>query len=229
MAFLKTNTVDIIVGGITYNSLDDFGLAIENTDYIGTPMQPTNNMVIVPGRSGVLDLTDAVFGRQYFQYRPIAVKFGGLEAPENWDGVISTFRNLFEGRIVNLIFATDPDWYWTGRCSVDAFKHQRALGTFTLRIDYADPYKYAVNETTYEVIAASSGRTQTCMNLRKQVIPAFYATDEGITVSFGDVSHLLTASTVQQFDDIVFGEGANDIIVTGTAGTVTVTYREGSL
>ena len=116
MAFLKTNTVDIIVGRITYNSLDDFGLAIENTDYIGMPMQPTNNMVIVPGRSGVLDLTEAVFGRQYFQYRPIAVKFGGLEVPEDWDGVISTFRNLFEGRIVNLIFATDPDWYWTGRC-----------------------------------------------------------------------------------------------------------------
>ena len=67
------------------------------------------------------------------------------------------------------------------------------------------------------------------MNLRKQVIPAFYATDAGITVSFGDVSHLLTASTVQQFDDIVFDEGENDIIVTGTAGTVTVTYREGSL
>ena len=142
MAFMKTNSVDITVNGTTYNSLTDFGLAISNTDYLGEPVQGTGNLISVPGRSGMLDTTDEVFGGQYFSHRQIKISFGGLEDPTEWDSVISRIRNLFEGKKVQLTFATDPDWYWTGRVSIEKFGHNRALGEFDFCIPYADPYKY---------------------------------------------------------------------------------------
>lgn len=142
MAFMKTNSVDITVNGQTYNSLTDFGLAISNTDYLGEPVQGTANLISVPGRSGMLDTTDEVFGGQYFSHRQIKISFGGIEDPTEWDSVISRIRNLFEGKKVQLTFATDPDWYWTGRVSIEKFGHNRALGEFDFCIPYADPYKY---------------------------------------------------------------------------------------
>ena len=142
MAFMKTNSVDITVNGTTYNSLTDFGLAISNTDYLGEPVQGTGNLISVPGRSGMLDTTDEVFGGQYFSHRQIKISFGGLEDPTEWDSVISRIRNLFEGKKVQLTFATDPDWYWTGRVSIEKFGHNRSLGEFDFCIPYADPFKY---------------------------------------------------------------------------------------
>lgn len=139
MAFMKTNTVNITVGGVTYNSLDDFGLAIQNTDYIGTPVRDSH-ITFVPGRNGPLDYT-GVFGEAAFQYRPIEIIFGGIQEPDQWDEWISTFRNLFEGKEIKLEFATDPGWYYSGRCSIEDFKHKRAIGDFGLNIEYAYPFK----------------------------------------------------------------------------------------
>lgn len=155
MAFMKTNSVDITVNGQTYNSLSDFGLAIANTDYLGEPVQDTSNLIAVPGRSGMLDTTETVFGGQYYSHRSIKISFGGLEDPVDWDSVISSFRNLFEGRIVQLVFATDPDWYWTGRVSIEKFQHNRSLGEFDFCINYADPFKYASEPTTTQIWAAN--------------------------------------------------------------------------
>lgn len=142
MSFMKTNSVDITVSGTTYNSLTDFGLAINNTDYIGTPVQDTSNRIYVPGRNGYLDLTETVFGSQWFQYRPIEITFGGIRTTSEWDSVISDFRNLFEGKICKITFANDPDWYWTGRVVIDAFSHKRQLGTFDFMMPEAMPFKY---------------------------------------------------------------------------------------
>ena len=139
MAFMKTNSVKITCAGVTKDSLADYGLAIANTDYLGTP-ETGQNLVQVPGRSGVLDLTDAVFGGVYFTHREIKIEFGGIQAPEDWDMVISDFRSSYEGKFVTLEFATMPGWKISGRAKIDKFQHKRALGTFIFRIPYAGPY-----------------------------------------------------------------------------------------
>jgi len=155
MAFMKTNSVDITVNGQTYNSLTDFGLAIANTDYLGEPVQDTSNLIAVPGRSGMLDPTDTVFGGPSYTHRQIKISFGGLEEPEEWDSVISNLRNLFEGKRVQLTFATEPDWYWTGRVSIEKFGHNRALGEFDFCINYADPFKTHIDLQSVQMFAAS--------------------------------------------------------------------------
>lgn len=227
MAFLKTNHVNITVNGTTYNSLSDFGLAIQNTDYVGMPVQDKSHRVYVPGRPGPLDLDETVFGGTSFLYRPISIHFGGMRETETWDSVISTLRHLFEGKNVKLTFATDPDYYWTGKAEIDRFGHQRQLGEFDFNIPEAFPYKYKVAETSYDVVAAYNGRIVTCENAMLDVVPTFQSTGT-VTVTYGDVTHQITSGQQLSWKDIVFHEGENEIILTGS-GTVTITYREGVL
>lgn len=222
MSFMKTNSVKIMVDGFVYDSLTDFGLAIENTDYLGEPVQDTSNKVYVPGRSGYLDLTEPVFGEQYFSYRPIAIHFGGLRTTADWDSVVSEFRNLFEGKVCKLFFNNDPDWYWFGRVSIEAFQHKRQLGTFDFCINEADPFKY--RDHSYTVTSPIS---IICLSSRKPVSPTI-ATDAAITVTCGTVTVNLDANTTTKVLDIVFANGPNELTITGSA-SVTVSWSEGSL
>ena len=104
-----------------------------------------SNIIFVAGRSGPLDLNDEVFGGATFLYRPIIIIFGGIDDPDDWDGRISTYRNLFHGKNVKLTFDNDPEFYWKGRATIEAFTRHRRLGQFELHINYADPYKYRIS------------------------------------------------------------------------------------
>ena len=138
-----TNGVTIKVGNNTYHSFTDFGLAIGNNNYIEEPSYETN-YVPVPGRDGFLDLSEAIAGRVIYKNRKISIEFGGMETEMSWDGVISNLRNLFHGKVVQLTFDNDPNWFWRGRAEINDFDRFRNLGTFKLEIPQAEPFKYSV-------------------------------------------------------------------------------------
>lgn len=221
---MKTNTVDIEVNGVIYNSLSDFGLAISNTDYIGTPVQDESNLVFVPGSPGPLNFDDVVFGGPCFTHRQILIKFGGLRDPAEWDRTISEIRNLFEGRDVKLRFLTDPEWYWKGRAKIDAFEHKRSLGTFDFVLPYAHSFKY--RDRKYEIQSTPSGVDVVLDNTRKRVIPKI-TTDAEITVTKGTASVSMSAGTWLN-TALTLEQGRNELNITGTANVI-IEYTEGSL
>lgn len=139
-----TNGVTIKIGSNSYHSMRDFGLAIGNNNYIEAPEYETN-YVSIPGRNGVLDLSEAIAGRVIYKTRKISIEFGGMGDEMSWDGVISNLRNLFHGKVVQLIFDNDPTYYWTGRAEINDFDRFRNLGTFKFEIPEADPFKYSVD------------------------------------------------------------------------------------
>lgn len=141
-----TQGVKIIVDELNteYHSIYDWGLAIGNNDYIGTPVL-YENYIEVPGANKLLDVSQALTGRRTYKYRPINIKFGAINNEVNWDLVMSTFRNRIDGRIVRLIFDNDEAHYWTGRCQLVNFDRARKLGEFTLSLPYADAFKYDIN------------------------------------------------------------------------------------
>lgn len=224
MSFMKTNSVQITVDNTTYDSLTDFGLAIENTDYLDAPVQGTNGIVTVPGRSGPLDMVDSIFGGQWFSHRRIQINFGGIETPELWDQRISQFRNLFEGKKIKLVFATDPDWYWTGRVKVDSFAHTRALGTFSLVIEEADPYKY--KDITLSTTATTSGATVTAAVTHKTVVPEI-TSESNIIIEYNETNYSFDAGTHKNLN-LRLPAGNNSLLVKGS-GSVTIAYSDGSL
>ena len=224
MSFMKTNSVKITVGSNTYDSLADFGLAIENTDCIRTPVLSTENLVEVPGRDGLLDMTDVVFGGPYFTSREIYINFGGIQNAEDWDSVISNFRNLFEGLTVKVEFATLPGWYFTGRCEIRAFEHNRALGTFSFVLPSADPYMY--KDLSVTTTATSSGVSVTIPITRKTVVPTITAASN-INIIKDGVTYTFDAGTSRN-TDLRLTPGTNTLTVKGS-GSVTIAYKDGSL
>lgn len=139
-------TITVIATGEQYHTLKDWGLAIGNNNYIGTP-ELEENYIQVPGMDGVLDMTEAVTGRPIFKSREIKVNFGGLRERQSWDSVISDMRNKIHGQKIKLTFDNDPDYYWIGRAEIVDFDRSRDLGTFTLSLPNADPYKYDINSS----------------------------------------------------------------------------------
>lgn len=137
------NGVEFTIEGTAtkYHSYDDWGLYVTNTDYIGEPKQITN-YVAVPGRDGLLDLSDVVTGRPTYSGREISIKLAGHHNKVSWDSVISAFRNNINGRICRIVFDNDKSYYWRGRIEIKDFESVLNLGMFQVDIPNADPYKY---------------------------------------------------------------------------------------
>lgn len=226
MAFMKTNTVDIEVDEKIYNSLRDFGLAIGNTDYLGSPVHDDSNLVFVPGRSAPLNCDKNVFGEPCFSYRKIQIDFGGQHSPEKWDTFISMFRSLFEGREIKLRFLTDPEWYWKGLAKVDSFTRNRSIGTFSLVLPYADAYKN--REKTIKITATSQGLTVVFKNEGcKRVVPKVTTSGE-LLIEYGTKSISMSAGTWIN-TALMLEPGHNTMVFTGSSADVTVEYTEKSL
>ena len=139
--------IEVEAAGESYHTLTDWALAIGNNDYIGDVVQE-NYYVDVPGADGFLDFSEVTTGRRIFKSRPINIELGGKKPRNDWDLIISDIRNKIEGRQIKVIFDNDTGYYWTGRATVKDFDRNREIGTFTLSLPKADPYKYQVVEST---------------------------------------------------------------------------------
>lgn len=138
-----TNGFTIIApNGNKYHSLEDFGLAIGNTNPIGEPEQEEFT-VDVPG-GPVLDLSEVLTGRPVFKTRQIHIEVGGIRGRFLWDSVMSELRNKFEGKTCKIIFDNDYEWYWEGRVKLTGFEREVSLGKFNFDMPQASAYKYAV-------------------------------------------------------------------------------------
>lgn len=69
-------TIEIVATGERFHTLNDWGLAIGNNDYIGD-VEQENYYVDVPGADGFLDFSEAITGRRIFKNRPISIELGG--------------------------------------------------------------------------------------------------------------------------------------------------------
>ena len=132
--------------GKTYHTLDDWGCALGNNNYIGDPEMETT-YIEVPGRNGMIDASEAISGRRIYKKRALSFELGAVRARTSWDGVISALRNNVHGRVCRLTLDNDQNYFWKGRVYINGFDRFRELGTFKLEVPVADPYKYDVNSS----------------------------------------------------------------------------------
>lgn len=141
--------IEIISTGAKYHTLNDWGLAVGNNNYIGHPEQETC-YVNVPGADAFLDMSEALTGRPVYKSRAINVELGGIRERAAWDNAVSDIRNKIHGRECKIIFDNDIDHYWKGRIYVEEFDRTRELGTMKLSIPSAEPYKYDLQSSAEE-------------------------------------------------------------------------------
>lgn len=242
-----TNAATIIVPatGESYHTLNDWGLAIGNNNCIGDPVVE-EHYVDIPGVAKRLDMSEALTGYPVYTYRPIQLNMGGIRERMRWDSEMSYIRNKIHGKIINLIFDNDMSHYWTGRAKVTGYDRIRELGTFTIEIPYAEPYKIEMADSTQgwlwdtfnfqtgvieeaNIIIVNGAATHTITAENMPVMPEFIVNslgDNGMKVTANGETHNLTAGR-NRFPDLV---ARNNVVYTfeGT-GDVTIVYRKGSL
>ena len=242
-------TIEIVATGEKYHTLKNWGLAIGNNDYIGDVEQETY-YVDVPGADGFLDFSEAISGRRIFKSRPINIEFGGKKPRNEWDIFISELRNLIEGREIKIFFDNNQEYYWNGRAKIKDFDRHRELGTFTLSIPKADPYKYYITDSTEDWLwdlfnfetgiidegakitleAPESTKSYTIKKGGMLFVPVIEVDEmgeTGITMKVGAESYTLDKGK-NRFADIIVDQ--NDVTLTFTGqGIVTIQYRRRSL
>ena len=140
-------TITVENTGKVIDTLDDWGCAIGNNNYIKEPDVETY-YIDIPGTDGFLDGSEAITGRTIYKSREIDILLGGKKPREDWDSFISNIRGQLHGKNVRVTFSNDPAYFWTGRAYITDFDRSREVGQFHLSIPKADPYKYSLADST---------------------------------------------------------------------------------
>lgn len=243
----KSATIKIEGTNTSYNTYDDWGLYITNTDCIGEPKQYTR-YIEVPGRNGLLDLSEVISGRQVYTSREIKINLAGARDKTTWQAAMSILRNRINGKVCQIIFDDDPEYYWRGRIDIKGFNSVLDLGKFTIDIPTADPYKYSVltsaepwlwdpfnfetDMITYiGAITVSGSETVTIPAGHMATTPDLVVSDKtstSFTVTTGGTTYNLVVGS-NKIPAIMVGGGSDvELEFTGSA-KVQIVYRSGSL
>ena len=230
--------------GKTYHTLNNWDLALGNNNYIGDPEMETT-YIKIPGRTGLIDATEAISGRRVFRKRALSFELGGIRDRLDWDSVISAFRNNVDGRICRLTLDNDKSHYWRGRVYIKGFDRFRELGTFKLSVPMADPYKYSKTSSAepwlwdpfnfetgvirdYRKLVVDGTLSITFDNTSSDtIVPIIYASTNSLTMTFGGNTYALNRGP-NVIDGVVFAVGSNALSFAGS-GTISIENIGGRL
>ena len=103
-------------------------------------------LVSVPGRHGMIDMSEALTGAPVFHNRKIQLTFLRFGSMESWHSDYTEILEALHGQEYKLIFDTDPGYYYEGRCSVSSVREDGVHSSFSIEMD-AYPYKKAISDT----------------------------------------------------------------------------------
>ena len=98
----------------------------------------------IPGRDGLLDLTDSLDGEVHYNNRSVEFRLfiAGKRLGERLNQI-----NSYHGQFVKFSSSYDNDYYYNGRLSVDVEEKKSNYAYVTLSFD-CEPFKIAKNPTT---------------------------------------------------------------------------------
>lgn len=205
------------------HSYEDLHLIL--APFTPAPAEPQTNFLQIPGRDGLLDLTEAN-GEVKFNAREFVFTFTIAPGdPLTFDERLSAVSNALNGLRCKITLDRDPDYYWQGRCFLSKYDQDKNIGQIEVTAT-VDPYKLKQNATVVSVTLSAEEKTVVLANGRMTVVPTIDCT--GVcTVVYGDYTHTLEAG-MHKIPETRLVEGKNVLKLSGT-GEITLTYQEGEL
>ena len=193
---------------------------------------PVTNMIQVPGRiTGPLDLSTVLTnGEPRYGSRNLRAV---LESSEGNRAArqtrIDEMVNLLHGRRVNIVLPDYPDHYAVGCLTIRQLYNDLAHASVEVT-GVCEPWLYASDETIVTAnLTTAAFTTLRIPNARKPAVPTVKVTTDTIlrwkgatlNVSSGTFSSL----------DLILADGENTLEARSAtqAGTITITYQEGTL
>lgn len=230
----------ISVGG--FHSWDDWGMYWK--DIVVEPPETELYTVVIPGRHGVLDLSEVLTGSPVFHNRKISATFYRIGTLHDWQDLYSNILYRLHGRTVQLIFGTEPEYYYEGRCTVSSAREDGIYSSFEIVVD-AYPFKFDVCDSIcdwlWDPFNFENGVIREYGSL---MIPESGTLSVQVIGSAMDVTPIISASavcTMQLGKDsyelkigentpIQIGNETYTLTFTGDAGTkISVAFRGGRL
>ena len=129
------------------NTFDDWHLVPDGRPSIIMP-EPKVVTVDIPGRDGVLDLSEALRRFPVYNNRVGTLKFHVLNDYHDWQTLYSSIANYLHGRTLQVTLEDDPNWYYTGRAWVQNWTSNNNGTWSDIEIKYdLEPYKKYVRNS----------------------------------------------------------------------------------
>lgn len=214
------------MNGVYFGNIHSFyDLNLILAPFTPAPAEPRVNFLEIPGRNGLLDLTEAN-GEVKFNSREFVFVFSVASGDTlTFDERLSAVSNALNGLRCKITLDRDPDHYWQGRCVLSEYDQDKNIGQIEVTAT-VDPYKLKQNATVVSVALSAEEKTVVLPNSRMTVVPTIKCTGEAV-VTFGDAVYTLETGT-HRIPAIRLVEGENVLKLSGT-GEITFTYQEGEL
>lgn len=130
------------------NTWDDWNL-VPSTRPLFDPPSVKTQYVDIPGKDSKTDLTEAVRGYPLYNNRTGSHEFlvvndfyEPVENSDEWYVRYSKIMNYLHGKKMKVNLEDDPEYYYEGRFSVNAWKSDKYMSTITINYDVG-PYKWS--------------------------------------------------------------------------------------
>ena len=190
------------------------------------PAEPKTSLVEIPGGNGSIDLTEALRAGVAYKDRTIKWTFA-LYPGEPWASQRSEVSNAINGKRLQIVFDDDPTWYYDGRVSVTDHKSDNRLHQITIEATCA-PYKRKLTESAISTELSTELVGISCAIGQMPLVPLITVAQETV-VQYGEYSTTIQAGAHLLPDLLMSGTQTIKAKVTDGTGTISITWREGSL
>lgn len=104
------------------------------------PPELQKNQIQIPGKFGIDDFTDALIGTPVFSNRIIRLELLSTLAFEEWPDTYSTILNNLHGKVVDVVFDEDSEYFYNGRCEVLSAEYDKGAFRYVIEVD-CGPFK----------------------------------------------------------------------------------------
>lgn len=190
--------------------------------------EPKTNFVELDGRSGALDLSEALTGEVTYKDRTISATFWTNEGTRNErERLLRDIRIQLHGKKIKIIEPDDPAHYFYGRVKIKSSKNTLAYAEFTLEAT-CEPWRYALEESIRAINSTKKVVTKAVINnAGAKTLSPIVSVKGTITLTYNGRTNTLKTGDYKISDFRIY-HGANVVDIYGD-GSVTFTYREADL
>lgn len=130
------------------HSYRDLGLLPKEKPVIEAPSLRMSS-IVVPGRDGDLDTSEAIDGMMHYGNRKGTFRFTAVDGRQTWDSLYYLLLNRLHGKRKQIVIDEAPDGYYVGRLSVSdrpEYDDKTGKAIFTVTADL-QPFKYMFHGT----------------------------------------------------------------------------------